>query len=429
MSLRRRLLAGTGIGVGLALLVSGVLVYVLARRALVAQFDDALAAKVRALAMLVEQDDGRIEFEDISTDTPPGEYFELWDPSGKALLRSKSLGDRDIAAIDGIRVQKLAFSPRSEDDTAGVKPLATFAFGRSTDDLDATVAQLRNIIVIVGLLTVLLAVGVLAWVARYGLRPVDRLAADIAAIREDKLAKLATDRPDELVPIVERLNDLLGRVDRAMTRERELTAEVAHELRTPLAGLRATIEVALDRERPPERYRTALADSLAICTQTERMVESMLSLAKLDAGMVAIDKSEVAIDALVRDVLASHAARMGTLDVTTKIEASTVRTDAAKLASVLHNLVDNAISYGDKTIEIVVKDGEIRIANNTTLETADHVFDRFWRGDTARTAGHAGLGLSICRRLVEAIGGSIRAEVIDKQFVVIVVVDRSASAA
>jgi signal transduction histidine kinase len=95
---------------------------------------------------------------------------------------------------------------------------------------------------------------------------------------------------------------------------------------------------------------------------------------------------------------------------------------------VLHNLVDNAISYSTGTIEISVRAGEIRIANTTTLDNADHVFDRFWRNDTARTAGHAGLGLSICKRLVEAIGGSIRAEVIDKQFVVIVVVDRSRSA-
>jgi len=253
---------------------------------------------------------------------------------------------------------------------------------------------------------------------------VNTLGAQIAKIDPNKLERITSEQPKELAPIVERLNELLGRVDSAMTRERELTAEVAHELRTPLSGLRATIELALDKERSAERYRDALRDCLTICKQTERMVESMLSLAKLDAGMVPVAREKVEVDALVRDVLATHQARIAErgLALTTNIRAVTVQSDPVKLTSVMSNLVDNAISYSEGTLHVEVAERTIKITNSSSLADAKHVFDRFWRGDAARTAGtHAGLGLSISKRLIELLGGQIRAYVEGGRFSVIVV--------
>src|SRR5687767_15905386 len=109
MSIRDRLLVGTGVGVCVALIVSGVLVYMLAKRALVAQFDDGLAAKARAVSLLVEQEGEVIETDDISRDVPVGEYFEIWDGNGKLLLRSKEV------MPDGARRVKVSFTPRNED--------------------------------------------------------------------------------------------------------------------------------------------------------------------------------------------------------------------------------------------------------------------------------------------------------------------------
>src|SRR5205085_12100562 len=125
-------------------------------------------------------------------------------------------------------------------------------------------------------------------------------------------------------PIVDSLDNLLRRLEAAFARERELTAEVAHELRTPIAGLRATIELALDRERTPERYRSALADCLAICVQTERTVESLMSLARPDAGMVAATREDIAIDEVVREALAPHAARAAERGLTVETELAPV---------------------------------------------------------------------------------------------------------
>lgn len=434
-SVRARLLAGTAAAIVVALAASGVLVYVLAKRAVYAQFDDGMWARARALSILVEREGDAIEYEDLSPALPPGEYFELRDGGGGVLLRSRTLAGGE--AIEARRHVRLEFTPRGEDVDvpAGLQPTATIVFARATDDVDATVARLRGIVIGVGAGALVLALVVLAWVARAGLRPVDALAADIGAVPIG--GRVEEDRPAELVVIARRLNELLGRVDEAVTRERQLTAEVAHELRTPLAGLRATIELALDRDRTPERYREALARSLAITRETERMVESMLALARLDAGMVGAGRELVEIDALVRDVLATHAARASErgLAVATELAAVTARTDANQLARVLHNLIDNAIAYADErgTITVEVAAGPtIRITNTgCTLSRDDvaHVFQRFWRGDAARTAGaHAGLGLAICQTIVALLGGTIAAAVEDGRFIMTVVLPDASDA-
>lgn len=407
--MRTRLLVGVGAGVGVALVVAGVLVFVLVQRALVEQFDDVLRTKAQALSILVERDEGVVEVGDISPNVPRGEYFEIAF-EGKLLLRSNG------PKPDG-RSVRIEFVPRgeTEEETTIVRPLATITYARATDELDASLARIRNILIGVGGGSLVLLLVALYGITRRGLRPVDALAADIAAIKPDVLAPISDDRPRELVVIAQRLNELLARVDQTMQRERALTAEVAHELRTPLTGLRATIEVALDRERASEKYRDALAQCLVITQQTERMVESMLSLAKLDAGLVDVKREPVELDTLVREVIATHAAR-GTIEA--ELDAVIVQTDRAKLASVLHNLVDNALAYGDRTARVELTREHVRITNPTTLEDASQVFQRFWRGDTARTAGtHAGLGLSIARRIVEALGWSITADVRDGKFI------------
>jgi signal transduction histidine kinase len=403
-SVRGRVLAGVGVGAGVAFAIAGVLVFVLVRSVLVAQFEDGLRTKAKALSILVEQGEGGgVETEDISPNVPPGEYFEIAF-EGKTLLRSNSTRSARMRSV------RLEVAPRGESDEETIaRPLVTIVYARATDELDASLARIRNILIGVGAASLVLLLVALYAITRRGLLPVEQLAADIATVHTDVLAPISDDRPRELVGIAQRLNELLGRVDQAMQRERALTAEVAHELRTPLTGLRTTIEVALDRERTPDRYRDALAQCLAITRQTERMVESMLSLAKLDAGIVEITREPVALDALLRELAGEH--------VELVLEPVTVETDRTKLSTVLHNLVDNALAYGGKA-RIELTPAHIRITNPTTLTDATHVFQRFWRGDAARTAGtHAGLGLAICKRLVEALGWSITAGISEGNFI------------
>lgn len=446
-SIRTRLLAGTAIGVSLTFAVSGILVYTLTRSQLGAQFDDALAARAHALSALVEQDGNTIET-DLGREELAHELHELWHPSGKVLRRSSSLGTRDLTLVtthglsidpvtlpDGSAGRQATFVFQPHQDTeeapASAPVTLTLAVTRDTAELDATIARLGRVLVAVGFAATLLCVALLAGIVRFGLAPIRRLAAAIAERREGNLARLdEAGTPDDLRPVVERLNDLLRRLETAFARERELTAEVAHELRTPMAGLRATIELALDRERTPERYRTALSDCLTICTQTERMVESLLSLARLDAGMIVARSETVELDDLIRQAIEPHAARGVTIE--TELVPVTLATDRDQLRVVIHNLVDNAVSYATAGGSIRVEaDGQvIRVSNPCTL-TADevaHVFDRFWRGDQARSAGtHAGIGLALCKKLVELLGGTITAAVKDGRFVVLVVLPRTSS--
>ena len=446
-SIRRRLLVAAALAVSLAFALSGVLVAVLARSALIDEFDEALVARARALSALVEQDGDTIEVEAAPSGSPGDvAYFELW-AGERVLLRSTSLAGRDLArapgelAIDDValpdggtgRQVTLRFAARREPEEgtrAGPGSIVTLSLARSTAEVGSSIDRIAIVLVGAGLLGTLLCLALLAGVVRFGLAPLRELASAIDELRDGDLA-LRLDRartPRELAVVVERLDDLLARLGAALTRERELTAEVAHELRTPLAGLRTTMEVALSKDdRPAEKYRGALASCLAITVQTERLVETMLSLARLDAGAVALATSEVHVDELVREVLAGHAKPLEArgVRVSTELEPATVATDAAKLRVVLANLIDNAASYVDDSgeVRIALARRELRIENTgCTLPPGDasQVFERFWRGDAARTSdgAHAGLGLALCKKLVGALGGTIAATVADGRFIV-----------
>lgn len=446
-SIRARLLAGTALGVAIAFAISGVLVLVLARSSLYAQFDEALTARAAALAALVEQEGETIEVE-IDPAGTPGEvaYFELWDHE-RVLLRSTSLGARDLersaggSAIRDVelpdgrdgRQLTVQVSARREpvDHGARAPSEVTLVLARPKAEVATELTRLGGVLVGVGVFGTLVCLAILAGVVRFGLTPVRSLAAAIAELREGDLAvKLdAATIPRELRPVVNRLDDLLRRLAAAFARERELTAEVAHELRTPIAGLRATLEVALSKgDRPAEKYRTALADCLAITRQTERLVETMLSLARLDAGTAPAAHENVDLDELVRESVAAISARAAerNVTITTDLPTVTTSTDRDKLQLVVHNLLDNAVSYVDPggTIRVELVPGTLTITNSgCALAPADleHVFERFWRGDPSRSGDlHAGLGLALCKKLVGLIGGTITAQVHDRTFVAVV---------
>jgi len=455
-SLRARLLLGTALGVGAAFAIAGALVYTLARASLLERFDAGLVAEARAVTPNVEQEGDDIDT-DLSAESLPGSSWTLWSArcalgelacSGMppvAIVRGNAehlaptpmtfvpvIGDATLP--DGRRARRVTywFAPRQDGPQDPVRP-AAIVLARPTTAVDDEVARLERILIEVGGIATLACVALLAGIVWLGLRPARAVAGEIAALRADNLSARvsAAGAPAELVPIVDRLNELLGKLEVAFTRERELTAEIAHELRTPLAGLRATIEVALDRERTADRYRTALGECLAICASTERTVQALLTLARLDAGRVAARRERVVLDELVRDTIDGplHArAEERALAIATELAPVTTMTDREQLRVVIHNLLDNAISYADQggTVRVSLQRGPvIRVANTGCTLRPDqvaHVFERFWRSDAARTAGvHAGLGLALCRKLVELLGGRITAAVEDGQFVATVV--------
>ena len=234
--------------------------------------------------------------------------------------------------------------------------------------------------------------------------------------------------PAETLPVVEKLNGLLARLEAAFRRERSFTADAAHELRTPLAGARSTLEVALSRPRDAGEYPEALADTLAITTHMQSMVDSLLMLARLDAGQVELHSEPVHLPALVESTwqaVADRARSRGLAFESRLAPGLSATCDREMLSMVLAGLLGNAADHADENGRVWVAGRaaaadlvEITVANTgcgLSQDDVSRVFDRFWRGDSARTGAaiHSGLGLTLVRRAVEALGGTVSANVDD----------------
>jgi signal transduction histidine kinase len=216
---------------------------------------------------------------------------------------------------------------------------------------------------------------------------------------------------------------LLDRVERTVVRERRFTADVAHELRTPLAGLTATLDVCAARRRAPEDYERTVERCSAIVWSMSAMVENLLTLARADARQLAVRPARASVAALVDECWAAFDAAAVGRGITAEFRFDddlVVETDTEKLRIVLNNLLDNAVSHTDTGGWVRVggraTDGgvELRFANSgsgVARHEAGRVFDRFWRGDVGRgaTGVHCGLGLSLCREVTTLLGGTIEA--------------------
>ena len=459
-TLRARLLVGTAVGTGLVLSGSAAALYALISDRQWTEFDGALRSKARSLAALVEQDGDVIELE-LDEDSLPefkpsdrAEYYQLWSLDGDVISRSSSLDGGDLPRLrsdtghlvyrttilpDGRpgRIIGLTFIPRQEElDDPGQRPgerrQTTLVVARDTADINSALGQLRWLLIFGCGAAILAAVGVLSCFVRRGLSPLDRIATDIAGIGpKDLSARLKPDDvPGELAPVVQHLNGLLGRLEEAFAREKAFTADVAHELRTPLAGLRTTMEVSLAKTRDAAEHRTSLADSLAIAEQMTQMIENLLELARADAGQVELAREEVDLVSLLKHRFAQFDGRVAerSLRVEWRVpESCRTEVDPAKFGLVLNNLFDNATSYADPRedvrIELSSDNGRTRLrvsnaANGMSRSDVGRVFDRYWRGDTARSARghnrHYGLGLSLSKQLVILMGGDIEVAINDE---------------
>ena len=446
-SLRTRLILSTTLATAGVFLAAGVLLYLLVRDGLVAQFDRALLDKARLLASATEWEGGELdlnfdEFDMHEFQTPDRPaYLQIWLTDGAVAFRSPSLAGADLQRLAGSldaplcrrvllpdgrpgRATGFTMTPKTEDSSPPPAAAAiSLVLARGTAPVDATLAQLAVLLVLVGLVAVALSAGVLWLAVRRGLRPVDGLASQIARLGEaDLAARLeAPDAPRELVPVVDRLNDLLGRLEAAFQRERGFSADVAHELRTPLAGIRSTLDVALTRPRGAPEYQEVLRGCLRITVQLQRMVEHLLTLARLDAGQVEIRPEAVGVNTLARDAWEplTESAEARRLDVRWALaERVTVTTDRSLLDLVVRNVLENAVVHADEGGSVVVETAarengvEIRVTNSGSRlsgQGAGHVFERFWRGDAARTGTglHCGLGLPLVKEIVTALDGSV----------------------
>lgn len=442
-SLRSRLIFGTAVSLTLIFLAAGVALYMLMRASLIREFDAALLSEAAAVASLTEQDKGNIEVETQPPNLPQfarkdrPHYFEIWRDNGQSVARSASLGDGHFVqaapqlsfdwltlpngAVGRAVVQPFVVRDESlaSDDTP---PTLTLMLARDAIDIQQALAHLRILIVIVGAASVLAGLFTLGIVVTRGMHPLDEIAKSIERVGVTTLSeRIQPDgAPHEIVPVVQRLNELLTRVEDVVVRERSFTADVAHELRTPLAGLSSTLEVSASRPRDPEAYADAAGKCLHVTRGMQTMVNNLLLLARADAKQLAGKMQRVDLVSLLRECWDTHqtVANQRGLQVQWNIAAGEhdLFSDPELLRMIVNNLFANAVTYSDTggAIEIELNNHILVIsnpANGFSSADATHVFDRFWRADAARTqAGvRCGLGLPLCRKLAEVLGGAISA--------------------
>ena len=230
--------------------------------------------------------------------------------------------------------------------------------------------------------------------------------------------------PSELKPIAGRLNDLLARLEGSFERERRFSANLAHELRTPIAELRSQAELAL--KWPEERNAESDRQVLEIALQMESLVTRMLELARAEQTAM-IEKKRVELAEVVDGILVPLAVTIETrrLKVRREIaEEAVLASDPVLVRSIVSNLLENAVHYSREGGEIrvvaaiEVKSFELRVSNPAdNLQTGDlpRLFERLWRKDSARTGdgAHAGLGLALAKSLAEQLGFELTASLND----------------
>jgi two-component system heavy metal sensor histidine kinase CusS len=264
-----------------------------------------------------------------------------------------------------------------------------------------------------------------AWAARSGLMPLRRMSAVASGVSAQSLnARLPEENmPPELAEMAHNFNAMLGRLDDSFQRLSAFSADIAHELRTPLSNLLTHTQVTLTRPRPIEDYREALHSNLEELQWMAQLVSDMLYLAKADHGLL-MPKREPLELAEEADLLLEFFAPLAE-DAQVKLSrdgSARLEGDRSMLRRALSNLLDNALRFtpadGEVRVRIVDQADGLRLTveNNGDGISADllpRLFDRFYRADPARHEGsseHAGLGLAITQSIIRAHGGQIRCE-------------------
>ena len=264
-----------------------------------------------------------------------------------------------------------------------------------------------------------------AWAARSGLRPLRQMSEIAAGVSARSLTTRLpqAQMPPELAQLAGTMNAMLERLDDAFQRLSAFSADIAHELRTPLSNLLTHTQVTLTRPRSLEEYREALHGNLEELQWMAQLVNDMLYLAKADHGLLMPNREPLALEQEADALLEYYAPLAEEAQITLVREGLAALTgDRNMLRRALSNLLDNALRFtpaqGEIRIEIAGGSDRVRliVANRgAPIDAAllPRLFDRFYRADPARREGsseHAGLGLAITRSIVQAHGGVISAE-------------------
>ncbi|WP_028049099.1 ATP-binding protein [Cellulomonas sp. URHD0024] len=414
-SLRMRLTLIASGALFVALVVGAFALTTVLSRTRIDALDTVVRERVATIAVLVEDD----RLPDELPVAEPGEIAQLLDARGGVLATSPNASRTlPVVPLDTVAVGRgTAVGSTSEsayDDEARIavrsstyrgEPVTVVATVPITEVQSVLDALRLALVMVVPVLTLLL--GLVVWlILGRALRPVEELrrgAAQVASTGGPGSLPVPR-RDDELGALARTLNSMLDRLEAGAARQRRFVADAAHELRSPLATLRASIEVA---RLHPESYDTAeLASDLeAEVLRMQALVDDLLLLARVGSAPSA--RTDVDLAAVVRDVVPMTAVAL-VVDGSGRAFAA-----EALVGRVVRNLVDNALRHATAQVRVTVADGLVVVDDDgagLAEQDYERVFERFVRLDDARErdAGGSGLGLAIAREVAREQGGDIR---------------------
>jgi two-component system sensor histidine kinase QseC len=382
----------------------------------------------QAAALLVVQQAGEIEDDDQGVDAPTLHRYAT-----KVAFQVFHEGRLALRSSNAPAAPMLALSSTGEGGFLTVemsgaiwRVFATRGSDRETqvfvgEQVESRQAILRAVLRSV-LTPMLFALPLLAlaawWAVRQGVAPMRALGRTLAQRQPQALQPIAVDgAPSEMSPMLEALNGLFQRIAELMASERRFTADAAHELRTPIAAIRAQAQVALGSTQQGERMH-ALQSTLQGCDRATRLVEQLLTLSRLESGS-APALGRLDLGCVVRQVVADVAALALAKDQTIEVDADrpgVIEADATLLSVLVRNLVDNAIRYGPAgaRVSVAVEDSfdgvQLTVQDSgpgMSPAEIEHLGERFFRVIGSGQPG-SGLGWSIVRRIATVLGAQVR---------------------
>jgi len=417
------------------LLVCGLGVfYSLTVRHAFAEDNAVLADKVSALSADFHESGSNV-FADELNARRAGEHPAYWirilDPQGRTFAETPGM-DRLLPPGIFPSGQNLALavrSPKAYRTGAKLFSLVTLNEESGSQAYTFQVAQDRSsderverdfavLFVILLLGSVLSAASIAIIVTKRGLRPLEQMTRSLGRVGPTHLKERVAPGswPSELQPLAIAFDDMLKRLDDSFTRLSQFSADLAHELRTPVANMMGEAQVALTRERTAAEYRETIESTIGECERLSRIVDNLLFVARVDAAREPIARKRFDARKAVEKIAAFYQTAAEDRHVTITCSGQgQIYADPDLFERAVGNLLDNALRFAPDrgSIQVAVSkhsnDFEVAISDNGCGIAAEHlprVFDRFYRAESSRTSDGAGLGLALVKSIVELHGGS-----------------------
>lgn len=353
-----------------------------------------------------------------------GFYYVIRSRDGKSIRRSQNvpaaIPELASSRSDSLPHFRIWASYRELVHCSGVGDCVIV--GRSVAGDLRNFAAVAWLLPAAGALVLIIGLSVGCWIVNRAVRPIELIESTADEVRRGNLSSRVQviDPHNELGRLSSTLNTTFARLEIAFERQKQFTSDAAHELRTPLAIMISEAQASLARPRNAAEYKEALEECLDTAQQMRELTGALLDLARLDvdesnAQRTEIDLADVALDCI--DYLQPLAASRG-ITLRHDLACARVVNVADRMIVVLRNLISNAIVYNRVHGDVCVRTWKTSISaaisvTDTGIGIAPgdlpHIFDRFYRADKVRSreGGHAGLGLSICKAILDAEGGTV----------------------